>query len=158
MPTVTLFAELKKTPGGPSPEAYAAALRDPSTWASAVGEVLVEDIEQRFQTESDPWGAAWAALSPVTLRIRAKRGRSGKILQVTRNLANSKFWRLSGQRLIIGIGATYGMFHQLGTSRMPARPMMPIRPGGRIDFPQRLLTEIRETIRDAITRAVQRAT
>lgn len=157
MPSVVLNARIQRGVGGPSPEAYAAALRDPGTWASAVGEVLVEDIEQRFQTESDPWGAAWAALAPSTVRMRIKRGRAGKILQVTRNLANSKFWRLQGKRLVIGMGAAYAKYHQLGTNRMPARPMMPFRSGGAVDMPQRLLREIRETVYDAIRLAINRA-
>jgi len=167
VPGVIFNARIVKSGSGPGPSDYAAAMRDPRAWSGAVGEVLIEDIEQRFQTETDPWGNAWAALSPVTLKLRAALGRSGRILSITRNLANSKFSRLEGVRLVVGMAAKYAAAQMLGNpankmygkwpAPIPARAALPLRPGGRLDMPQRLLVEIKETISDAIRIAASKA-
>ncbi len=157
MATVTITGRIKQSGPKGNASAYAAALADPNTWAGAVGEVLVEDVEQRFQTQSDPWGQAWEALKPSTLRSRAARGLSGPILQITRTLANSKYSRLVGRAVVVGLAVGYAVHHQYGapSAGLPARPILPMR-GGKPDLPTRLRDEIKATVQDAIKLAVER--
>src|SRR5688500_18970028 len=122
---------------GPGAEGWAAAFADPSDAMRAIGEAMLENVEQRFQTETDPWGAAWAPHSPVTIALRAARGRLGKILQDTRNLANSKYARVidGGRKVLVGLGASYAHVQHFGNPNnkmfgkakapIPARAILP---------------------------------
>ena len=153
--------------GGSDADAWSAALNDTSPALAAVGEVLREDIEQRFQTQTDPWGAPWGPHSPVTVKLRARRGRSGKILQITRVLANSVWTRIeSGKRVVVGMAAPYAKVHQFGNPNnrlfgkgprapIPARPMLPLR-NGKVDLGAALREEVVGTFKDALRLALER--
>lgn len=153
---------------GSALDAWSAALADPSPALKAIGEAAREEVEQRFQTETDPWGAPWAPLSPVTIMLRAKAGQLGKILQRTRNLANSAFWRLdeTGKRVVVSLAAPYAPVQHFGNPNnklfgkvkapIPARPILPLR-DGRIDLPAALREELVETFKDAMRLALRRA-
>ena len=71
-----------------------------------------------FAKESDPDGAAWAGLAPSTLR----RKRSGAILRESGELVKSISSSSSDkQARVFSPGPDYNIYHQQGTSRMPAR-------------------------------------
>lgn len=167
---VAVAIRIKTTMGseGSAVDAWTQALSDPSPALKAVGEMLREDVEMRFQTESDPWGNAWAPLSPVTVALRAKAGQLGKILQRTRNLANSAFWRLDDtkRRVVVSLSAPYARVQHFGNpsnklfgktpAPIPARPILPLR-GGRVDLAAEMRTELLETFKDSIRLALRRA-
>lgn len=120
-----------------------------------LGGVLLAAIERGFKNEADPvTGTAWADLSPVTLARRAKKGHTGKKLQVSGHLASS-FGEvaLSDTSVVVGsnvayattmhYGAKQGAFGRmsiLSTRRevpipwgdIPARPLLPIGENGSI--------------------------
>lgn len=168
MVAVRLRIKTSVSAEGTEADAWAQVLSDPSPALRAVGEVMREDIEQRFQTETDPWGMAWAPLSPVTVMFRARDGQLGKILQRTRNLANSAFSSVDDarKRITVALGAPYARVHQFGNPNnrlfgktpapIPARPILPLR-GRRLDFPAALRVELVETFKDAIRLALRRA-
>jgi phage virion morphogenesis protein len=162
MVAVSIRVDVK---GGSDADAWSQALSDPSPALAAVGEVLREDVEQRFQSQTDPWGAAWAPHSPVTIALRAARGRAGRILLDTRVLANSVFARVeSARRVVVGIAAPYARVHQFGNpanrlfggprAPIPPRPMLPLR-NGRVDLSKAMRDEVLETWKDALHRALE---
>ena len=81
-----------------------------------VAEEALELIAEGFSKEQAPNGAPWAPL----------KQRRGKILQDTGRMRAS-FHRktIGGDRVTIGPAVKYAAFHQSGTVRMVARPMVP---------------------------------
>lgn len=81
-----------------------------------IAEEALELVQEGFEKEQAPSGRAWARL----------KSRSGRILQDTGRLRSS-FHRknVSSVSVTIGPGVSYATFHQSGTKRMVARPMVP---------------------------------
>lgn len=96
----------------------------------------------------------------VTTRLtrRAERLLSGggiKILIDTGTLRGGIATRSDDTSAVIGFGgphAELAAYHQFGSDdgRLPARPILPIGDDGNPDLPEDLMTEIRETISDAL--------
>lgn len=91
-------------------------------------------FEKRFATEGAYGGQKWAPLAEKTLQWRALNNRSAMpILQFTRELWSSLVKRSSplGYRiadddsLLLGSSVQAAEKHQLGTDRVPARPIVP---------------------------------
>lgn len=78
--------------------------------------------KMNFAKQSDPDGAAWAALRPSTLL----RKRSGVILRETSALINSVSSEVSGDSAFVFATQGYGIFHQTGTSKMAQRKFLGI--------------------------------
>lgn len=79
-----------------------------------VGEALLRTQDERFDTETDPQGRAWA---PLSLSTVVQRGGSGHILQVSRRLRSSGAYQVSGNSLRVGINAPpYDVVHQFGST------------------------------------------
>lgn len=125
-----------------------------------LGEVLHEEVSQRFETQTDPQGRPWAPLAEKTLLMRARARRGGtKILIVSAMLRNSFAPRIQREERRVSIGpsgpaAVYAATHQFGRGRIPARPMLPVGAAGppRAD----LVLELRATIADALRAALAR--
>ena len=87
---------------------------------------LLEEREHKlnFARESDPDGAGWAPLAASTLR--QKRG--GGILKETGALSASiaMIGPSGNQVKVASQGVPYGIYHQTGTGKMPARKFMGI--------------------------------
>lgn len=94
----------------------AAVAKAKQTILENVAEEALALVAEGFSKEQAPSGARWAPL----------KVRRGKILQDTGRLRAS-FHRktIAGNRVTIGPGVAYARYHQTGTSRMPARPMVP---------------------------------
>lgn len=128
-----------------------------------LGEVLLEEVSQRFETQTDPQGRPWGRprtpLSEKTLAMRAKKSRGTRILIVTAMLRNSFAPRIQREQRRVSIGpggpaAVYAPTHQFGRGRIPARPMLPVGAAG----PPRaeLVRELRATIADSLRAALAR--
>lgn len=79
-----------------------------------VGEALLQTTDDRFGSQTDPQGRAWAPLSLSTI---LQRGGSGHILQVTGRLRGSISYNVSGNVLRIGANAPpYDTVHQFGST------------------------------------------
>ncbi len=107
-----------------------ASLEDESCALRTIGDDLREMIAQQFATEGAAGGTPWAPLAPSTLR-KKRDSRSG-ILDVTGALlaslvdagAAGHVEESDGQQLIFGTALPYALFHQTGTRRLPARPII----------------------------------
>lgn len=83
----------------------------------AIGQQLVDSIEQNFEDEGRP--VKWKRLSPVTLQERAKKGYTGKILQREGGLAASiaNNVDIEADAVIVGTNKSYAPHMHFGTSQ-----------------------------------------
>lgn len=86
------------------------------------GLYMERETKLNFAKQSDPDGAAWAALKPSTLR----RKRSGAILRETSALMGSISMSAGATEARIMAGTAYGIYHQAGTSKMAQRKIIGI--------------------------------
>jgi phage virion morphogenesis protein len=125
--------------------------RSPSPVMRDIGEILVASTKQRFQTETDPEGRAWAPNSPVT---RARK-RNPHILTESGMLGDSIRYMLKdgGKGVSIGSNRVYAAMMQLGGKKamfphlwgdIPARPYLGVSHQDSVD----LLEAFRRRIRN----------
>lgn len=100
-----------------------ATLRDTTPVMRAIGQQLESNINTRFATKTAPSGAAWAPWSKGTARSRADEGR-GTLLSYTGRLQDSLTFTATRDSVTVGFGVPYAQYHEYGTARMPARPML----------------------------------
>jgi phage virion morphogenesis protein len=113
-----------------------------------IAETLRSSVEENFARESSRGplvaskakAGAWAALAPSTLKSRARKGKTGKKLQVTGQLLASIQTKSSDVEALVGTNKKYARFLNDGTKKMPARPFMVIQ--------QADLREIEQTINE----------
>ena len=115
---------------------------------AAIGQSLVEKVEQEFEGERDPYGLPWKPLAPATLEKRRKKGRGAKILQDTGVMRRSLNWQVVGRgELAVGFADKKAIWHQEGTDRIPRRPMLPWKQGaGGVILPRSWMREIESTL------------
>lgn len=94
---------------------------DLSPLLDAIGTVLRDSTHQRFNTKIAPDGVRWANLMPNTV----KRKRNNNILVDGGELSRI-LYQVTAHSVAVGTDTNYGAYHQLGTSRMVARPFLGI--------------------------------
>lgn len=172
-------------------DAMQTRLRNPAPLLRSVGQALAENIRLGFTGSQDPWGAAWKALKPATIKARRGGGVGGvQALLDTGRLRNSIAVRPVGNTAVeVGTTVAYAAIHQWGGTvqyaarsirvrlrtvtddkgrkvsrfakdshkrartvwgeaqawqvNIPARPFMPMRPGGAVDLPAAWAAEVR---------------
>jgi phage gpG-like protein len=102
-------------------------LKQPKVVAEAMGLAVVSLTLRSF---NDPGvrAAPWAPLTPATLARKIAEGTSTAILK--RHVVLARSWRiteLTARYVKVGTDRPYAAFHQWGTSRVPARPMLPLQ-------------------------------
>ena len=110
---------------------FQASLADQSPALARVADDFREMIARQFSSEGRTEGTPWPPLAPSTLRRRPGKA-GGPILQSTGALLRSltapgaagHVEQLEAQSLAIGTSLPYALFHQTGTRRMPARPII----------------------------------
>lgn len=88
-----------------------------------------EQIAEQFATEGDRGSGGWAPLQESTIAAKAAAGLDPHILEATKTLMESltekgNEWHIeeiTDDSLHLGSRDWVGVFHQQGTSRMPAR-------------------------------------
>lgn len=125
-------------------KAIRALSRVPSQAAAGAAGKIGELIQQEFDSGADPYGSNWEPLAPSTLAA----GRFPPPLTDSGDLRNVSVEPTSGAGLAITLGADYGAFHQVGTSRMPARPVLPVH-----GLPDTWRRAIADEVDDAFLRA-----
>lgn len=93
---------------------------------------LLFRIERKqFDSQGGYGSGGWAALAPSTVARKRRLGLDPRILRETGALFKSVTGKASTNvalpkkdGLVFGTTIEYGRFHQLGTSRMPARPVV----------------------------------
>lgn len=106
--------------------------RDRAADLQPVLAIIAEDtrtlIDDGFVGAISPSGASWQRLAPSTVR-RRRRG-SFKPLIDTGRLRGSIGTSVGARSLSVGTNVQYGAFHQIGTSKIPARPFLPFEEVG----------------------------
>ncbi len=106
-----------------------------------MGNSLSENIEERFDSESDFDGNEWDPLADSTLIAKSKKGKgSNKMLQLDKDLYESIGFYADDISLVVGVNAqakgyAYPLVHQFGSKdgKTPARRFMPIDSDGNLD-------------------------
>lgn len=116
-----------------------------------MGEYMLLQTRNRFDTSTDPDGNAWAPLAPSTIRAkersrnrRQKRGAKRlykrtranptDILKDTFQLRDTITYQVSGGELAIGSPMRYAKFHQLGTGRIPKRKILGVSSADKVEI------------------------
>jgi phage gpG-like protein len=108
----------------------------------AGAQAAVSQVGLAFRTEGAHYGAKWAPRAASTVkalsaRKRKKNGKLGKartpkpILRDTGTLMKSFFVQDGGgDAFAVATPVRYAKYHEAGTSKMPARPVMPFDAAG----------------------------
>ena len=98
-------------------------VRDTSTLMPQLGEYLQRSTQERFRTQTDPDGGAWAALQPRT-RERKRHNRD-KILTQRGYLRKHIYYQVTAPgRVEVFSDRVYAATHQFGRDEIPARPFL----------------------------------
>lgn len=98
------------------------ALNDLTPLMGDIGVYLEGSTAQRFANKKSPDGVSWANLLPSTQRQKG----DNNILIDSGDLVSSITHYASSNSVTVGVSKTYGVYHQLGTSKMVARPFLGI--------------------------------
>jgi phage gpG-like protein len=107
-------------------EGLGGKIKRPKAVAEAMG-LAVTALTIRSFNDPSVRAAPWSPLREATLARKIAEGKSTAILK--RNVLLARSWRiteLGGDYAKVGSDRFYAWFHQFGTSRVPARPMLPI--------------------------------
>ena len=113
-----------------------------------IANVLREDAEDAFEAERSPEGKAWQELDPAYKKSRHAQGYDGKILHRIGTLINSLNIDYGDDFAAVGVSESYGVYHQLGTKKMKARPFLGISEDGVEEIKDILKNAIRSAWRD----------
>ncbi len=93
---------------------------DPRPLYRHLGEGLLPRWKARFDTQTDPDGRRWQALSRAYQR--RKHRNPDKVLTLRGHLRGTLRWQTGNNELLIGTNSKYGAIHQFGgTITIPAR-------------------------------------
>lgn len=95
-------------------QSIARQLREPKRLYGKLGEALKKIHDRRFEEQKAPDGTTWKALSPVTLELKRKRGKSNKILRQDGYLANRTAFNVRDNGVEFGSAEPYARLHQFG--------------------------------------------
>lgn len=109
--------------------------------AQAGAQAALGQVGMAFETQGAHYGEAWAprAASTTAALSAKKRKKNGKLskartpkplLVSTGTLKKSFFVVESGGSFAVATPVGYAKYHEFGTSKMPARPVMPIDASG----------------------------
>lgn len=98
-----------------------------------VQDYLLRAVADQFSSEGRRFDTPWAPLNPAYRARKARDGYSTQILVRTGRMKGKFMERRGVQRTANGIRLRwnlppYAIFHQEGTSRMPARPIVKVTP------------------------------
>ena len=90
-----------------------------------VAGIMKRSTEENFRVEGRP---GWKRLKPSTKKARLRKGKLGKILQVSGALARSITSYANNKEAVVGSNLSYARIQQLGgkgkQSAIPARPYL----------------------------------
>lgn len=93
-------------------QAAADALGSPRALLRDIGEALLHSTQDRFTSQTDPEGNAWAPLSPRYQR--RKRYNAGKILTLRGHLRNTLTFQVGDDEVAVGSNRAYAARMQFG--------------------------------------------
>ena len=86
-------------------------------WVRAIGAGLVEVVQERFDTATEPLGGKWQALNPAYAAIKRGPG----ILRASLMLQRSMTFAAGGNQVTVGSNRVYAGVHQFGATIKPVR-------------------------------------
>lgn len=99
--------------------------------AKTIAPIILEEIQERFDSETDPSGRKWASLSDETLKYKARYNYPLSILQRTQNMMGSfRILNVTNTSLEVGTDITdergkhYPKYHQGKTANIPQREIL----------------------------------
>lgn len=95
-------------------------LGDLSKPMAEIGGILENRVRQRFETETDPSGRAWAPWAESTRKSYPKNGHH-RILDRYGDMIKDVNARSDATSVRVGFPEDYATFHEFGTQRMPRR-------------------------------------
>lgn len=111
--------------------AIARQLKQPRKLYGVLGETIKKLHQGRFKKEISPDGKKWKSLSPATVELKRKRGKSQRILRQDGYLSDKTAYNYDDKRLEFGSDAKYARLHQFGGQagrgrkvNIPARPWL----------------------------------
>lgn len=90
-----------------------------------IGVYMVNSVQKNFDAQGRP--KKWAPLSENYRKWKTKHGFSDRILILTNTLRKSINYKASDFETRVFAGEKYGVYHQTGTRKMPARPFLVIQ-------------------------------
>lgn len=135
---------------------FADNVKDLSDAFREIAKDFHESEERQFDTEGGYGAGGWAPLAPSTIESKARRGFPDRILVRTGQLRDSLMGR--GPRAVevvrplelrVGTELDYARYHQRGTRRMPARPV--------IMLPEEQKTRMHKTIHRYLVKQANRS-
>lgn len=109
-------------------EEIAQRLADPSPALRVIGADVVDIVHEAFDTSRAPNGTPWAPLKGP--RRHGRDTGAPKPLIDTSRLRNSINYSVAGKMATVGTNVVYAPTHQWGTTRVPARPFLPVDDAG----------------------------
>ena len=104
----------------------------------SIGQAVVGQTIERFENEVDPDGNKWKRRKVETNKTRGR-----KILHNTGQLKRVTY--IAGKGFVkIGAWVDYGVFHQSGTKKMPARPFLGINKDDYEEITEILTNQLRK--------------
>ena len=99
---------------------------------AGISNMMLDAVERNFANETDPeTGLRWTPLAASTQRQRARKGKTGKILQVTGGLVASITPQYGNDYALVSTNKVYAPIHQFGgeagrnhKTSIPARPYL----------------------------------
>lgn len=130
-----------------------AASRDFTPAMREIGERLISSTKDRFISETDPTGNAWAELSDTTIE---RKGHDKKLRGASGELSLNIIYQAARDHVLVGSPLEYASTQQFGAGRGEfgtTKGGSPI-PWG--DIPARPFLGVSEDDRDAIATAIRR--
>jgi phage gpG-like protein len=162
MPAVKTEAQTTDTVDRWGPAIQTGAQRGIQQAAGVVRDEAVASLERN----ADPWGAAFAPLSPTTLKLYATEGDprgaiSGSLRAQLDPDGKRGVVRPTGRARRFAGFKQYGspnnrMFDNANPAPVPARPFLPIRDSGVVDLPPAVSERVLAAIREGLVRAIAR--
>jgi phage virion morphogenesis protein len=90
----------------------------------AIGQRLEAKISNRFEARRDPLGNAWAPWKPSTAKSYPKDGNRNILDRYADLLKTTHTVDDGGTSVRVGLGASYGYFHEYGTKKMVRRGIL----------------------------------
>lgn len=107
-----------------------------------IGAEMETRVSSRFETQSDPLGAPWAAWAPATKLSYPDDG-NGRVLDRHGHMLDSLGHQADESSVTYGFALDYAAYHEFGTDTMPKRSMLMADPeaGTLSDDDQRAVLE-----------------
>jgi len=98
-------------------------LSDLTPVMQSIGQELETRISARFETETDPNGAAWLPWAESTRKTYPEDG-NHRILDRYGDMLGSLNWQADAASVRVGFGQPYATYHEWGTKHMPRRGLL----------------------------------